>query len=594
MKDEEGQPISYRRIFSMILPIFRKNWKNLPFFVVMAGGVAAVTLSEPYIYGSIIDRVTSAVQRHTSVSFAFQSLSPFLIAWACLVIFGSLLFAIFSYLRGSYGSVLANNLGIALYERMLRLDVRHFQEKRGGEMLRRFNNPQEGIFSLFNHVVNDYLIAFFLFSFALGYGLWIDWRLTLVALVPVPIVVGVAFWNLKRVEPAQQATEVLWDEVSGFVGDSFTNITTTKAFSGEISGKNKLEKLYALANVRQNSITKLWATGDAILGGAHTAGRLAIFLVGTWLVLSGQTTLGTLIMFLGFLSSLYGAVSQSALALPEVTRALSRLSRGAELSFETPNIRELPTAKTVKRLHGNIVFDHVTYGYQKGSTVLNDISFTIPEGRTIALVGESGAGKSTLAQLLLRFFDPTEGRVLVNGIDIRELTLKSLRSNVGFVMQENLLFHDTILNNILFARPGASKQDVIDAAKRAQAHEFVSRLKKGYQTMVGERGVKLSGGEKQRIALARVLLADPPILVLDEATSALDSKTEHALQVALHEVVRNRSTLVIAHRLSTVMQADQIIVMDHGKIADHGKHEELIRKEGLYKQYWEIQAGGYV
>lgn len=196
--------------------------------------------------------------------------------------------------------------------------------------------------------------------------------------------------------------------------------------------------------------------------------------------------------------------------------------------------------------------------------------------------------------MMLRFEDPKSGSVLIDDRNLQELTLNSLRKNVGFVMQENLLFHDTIFNNIKLAKPGASEKKIIEAAKRAQAHNFISKLPDGYKSMVGERGVKLSGGEKQRIALARVFLEDPPILVLDEATSALDSKTEHQLQQALEEVMKNRTTIVIAHRLSTVMAADNILVMDKGKIVDQGTHEELIKRGGLYKNYWEIQAGGYV
>jgi len=281
--------------------------------------------------------------------------------------------------------------------------------------------------------------------------------------------------------------------------------------------------------------------------------------------------------------------------LSNISLQLVRMNRAAQLYFEEPAVKDLDRTRRLKQVRGAVVFDDVSFAYSNGEAVLRDVTFEVPAGKTVALVGESGAGKSTLAQMMTRFHDPIEGAVKIDGVDIREMKLEFLRKHVGFVMQDNMLFHDSILDNIRFAKPGASKDAVIRAARKAQAHDFIKTLKGGYDTIVGERGVKLSGGQKQRIALARVFLADPPVLVLDEATSALDSKTEHALQAALEGVMKDRTTIVIAHRLSTVMGADEILVMDKGRVVDRGTHAQLIRrKDGLYKEYWKIQAGGYM
>jgi len=342
-------------------------------------------------------------------------------------------------------------------------------------------------------------------------------------------------------------------------------------------------------------IDKGWAVVDATQGGVYVGGRLLLFVSGVYLVASGATTIGVVVMFLGLAGRYYGSVQQILAQAPHGLKSMSSLNRLLRLWNSIPVIQEAEKPISMKKVSGDIVFDDVSFTYKQGQKhVLRDISYHIKPGQTIALVGSSGAGKSTLAKMLPRFYDPTEGAILLDGVDMRQISLKDLRRNIGFVMQENLLFHDTIFKNIAFVRPGASKRAVVQAAKRAQVHDFIMSTPQGYGTQVGERGVKLSGGQKQRIALARILLADPPVLVLDEATSALDSKTEHDLQAALLEVFKDRTTIVIAHRLSTVIHADVILVMEKGRIVDMGKHNQLIKKPGLYKEYWQIQAGGYV
>jgi ATP-binding cassette subfamily B protein len=260
-----------------------------------------------------------------------------------------------------------------------------------------------------------------------------------------------------------------------------------------------------------------------------------------------------------------------------------------KLMEEKPEIEDMPTTQSLRIDRGEVRFDHVSFAYESSRPILHDVSFTIPPGRTVAVVGGSGSGKSTLARLLFRFYDTGSGDVTIDGQDVRRVSQRSLRASIGIVPQDTILFNDTIAYNIGYGRADASPEEVIEAAKAAHVHEFISSLPEGYETLVGERGVKLSGGEKQRIAIARAILKNPPILVLDEATSALDTRSERAIQDELDRLASTRTTLVIAHRLSTVVNANEILVLEHGHVVERGNHEQLVAAHGVYAQMWHLQ-----
>ena len=594
MSKGESRSIRFKKIWYMLKPSLKARWYYWPVFLIFSSLLGVLAVAEPYIYGSIVDSIIEIAGLSLTVSDGFKVILPFLLIWGGLVVFETSFTAIYMYISWYFGNWILMDFLQDLFSRILKLDVERFKSEKSGEMLRRFDNAWNSVWHVTYNASKTYLEAITRFGAAFVVGLYIDWRLTIVALLPIPLIVIIGALQMRASAKHQHGVNKMWEKITGVVGDAYSNIATVKSFSKELSLVKQFKQMYTRSWKYQMKVNRLWATVEAGYGAIYIMGRLLIFGFGTWFVLQGATTLGTMIMFLGFANFLFGSVQMIMSTLPTVSKSLVELDRVLKDWNEVPEIREKKNAFGLKKVNGRVAFNKVTFGYDETRQVLKKVSFTIPDGQTYAMVGESGAGKSTLAQMMLRYHDPNKGLITIDGHDIRDLKLKSLRSNVGFVMQENLLFHDSILNNIRLAKPSASIAEVEKAARRAQAHNFIKKLPGGYKSIVGERGVKLSGGEKQRIALARVFLEDPPILVLDEATSALDSKTEHALQTALKEAMKGRTSLVIAHRLSTVMDADQIIVMDKGRIVAQGTHEELIKKSGLYREYWTIQAGGYV
>ncbi|MFA6131320.1 MAG: ABC transporter ATP-binding protein [Patescibacteria group bacterium] len=585
--------IPYRRILAMVWPSMKPSWKFLPLFFIGAFISGAFTVSEPYLYGSIIDTVLGAVGQGLALQEGFSQVLPFLIIWGGVVIGQTSLAAIYAYYSWYVSHRVSGGFIQALYAKLLELDIARFRSQRSGSMFRRMDNAWDGLWHIQYNITSTFLSAGMQLVLSFMVGFYVNWQLAVISLIPMPIVIGLGILNLRANAEQQDKVSKFWEKIYGRVGDVFANIASIKNFVLERKEIQKFAQLYRQALHNQMGVSRRWSLVETGYGSTFILGRLVIFIMGSYLVLQGQTTVGTLVMFLGFASFLFSSVSQLVNSFPEISRAFSNLNRVLDDWEKIPLIQDPKDPIRLKNVRGQVEFSNLSFGYLKGAPILCNVSFTIPDGQTYAIVGASGSGKSTLTQLLLRFYDPWDGGIKIDGVDLRDLSVDHLRKNVGLVMQENLLFHDSILQNIRLAKPNAKEEEVIEAAKRAQAHEFISKLKKGYHTVVGERGVKLSGGEKQRIALARVLLANPPILVLDEATSALDSKTEHLLQGALKEVMKGRTSLVIAHRLSTIMEADKILVMDKGRIVAKGTHEKLLESNPLYRQYWEIQAGSY-
>ncbi len=371
--------------------------------------------------------------------------------------------------------------------------------------------------------------------------------------------------------------------------DSLINYETVKYFGNEeyeAQRYDKQMKNWETASIKSQVSLALLNIGQGVIIGI---GLTVLMIMAASGVATGTMTLGDFVMVNAFLIQLYIPLNFLGTIFREVKHSLTDMEKMFSLLEVDAEIEDKPSAAPLTVTQRYVAFDQVKFHYQPDRAILHDISFEIPAGHKVAVVGSSGAGKSTLARLLFRFYDVTGGTIAIDGQDIREVTLESLRAAIGIVPQDTVLFNDTIEYNIRYGHPEASQAEIQQAARLANLHDFIDALPQGYGTRVGERGLKLSGGEKQRIAIARTILKDPPILILDEATSQLDSKSEQAIQSALKEVAANRTTLVIAHRLSTVIDADQILVLEHGRITEHGKHRELLEAKGHYAEMWALQ-----
>ena len=371
--------------------------------------------------------------------------------------------------------------------------------------------------------------------------------------------------------------------------DSLLNYETVKYFNNEEHEAKRFDKAmlrFAAASEKAQMSLSLLNTGQAVI---ITVGLVAVMVLAAYMISAGKMTLGGLVVVNGFLVQLYVPLNLLGTVYREINQALVDMEKMFDVLNVRQEVKDKPGAPDLKVTGGEIRFENVVFAYEPERTILHGISFTVPAGKTTAVVGPSGAGKSTISRILYRFYDVASGRVSIDGQDIRDVSQNSVRAAIGIVPQDTVLFNDTIRYNIRYGRIDASDEEIEEAARLAQIEPFIRELPDGYSAMVGERGLKLSGGEKQRVAIARTILKNPPILLLDEATSALDTHTEREIQSALQRVSRGRTTLVIAHRLSTVVDADEILVLDHGRIVERGRHGELLQRGGAYAAMWNRQ-----
>lgn len=416
-----------------------------------------------------------------------------------------------------------------------------------------------------------------------------SWTLTALAFLPIPVIIVGSLWFQRRLEPRYAVVRSAVARISGLVSGNLGGMATIKSFTAE---ERELER------VREASDAYRLANADAIRASAAFVPliRMAILvgftmtlLLGGWMALDGELEIGLYSVLVFMTQRLLWPLTSVGEVLDLYQRAMASVRRILGLLDERP--LTLPGGLTVPQVSGRLELRDVRAGYADGPDVLHDVSMVVPAGEVHAVVGPTGAGKSSLLRLLLRFTDPRAGRVLLDGTDLRELTWEGLRGRIGYVAQDVFLFEGTVADNIAYGRPGASREEIVRAAEQAEAAEFVEAMPHGYDTHVGERGVTLSGGQRQRLALARAILRDPAVLILDEATSAVDNETEAAIQRSLTEVSRGRTTVMVAHRLSTVRHADRIWVLADGRVVDTGTHDELVARPGPYADLWAVQTG---
>ncbi|WP_017522550.1 ABCB family ABC transporter ATP-binding protein/permease [Pusillimonas noertemannii] len=504
-------------------------------------------------------------------------------------VFGELRDALFA--RVTQGSI--RRIAVRLFEHLFALSMRFHLQRQTGGLSRDIERGTKGIGFLLNFMVFNVLPTLLEIGMVAAILLWrYDFLFAVVTLGTIASYIVFTLLVTEKRMVYRRSMNDLDSQANSKAIDAILNYETVKYFGNESYELNRYDRNlgnWVESAVKNQVSLNLLNMGQGVI---ITVGVTALL----WLSASGvvkQTmTVGDVVLVSAYLTQLYAPLNFLGFVYREIKHALADMERMFGLLEQNLEVADKPSARVLDTRSASVRFEHVDFGYELNRQILFDVSFDIPAGRTLAVVGASGAGKSTLSRLLFRFYDVSEGAVKVDGMDVRDLEQASLRRHIGIVPQDTVLFNDTILYNIAYGSPGASREDIVEAARASRIHDFVMSLPDGYETQVGERGLKLSGGEKQRVAIARTLLKNPPILVLDEATSALDTRTERAIQDELRQIARNRTTLIIAHRLSTVVDADEILVLDHGRVIEQGSHRELLLQGGRYAQMWMLQQAG--
>ncbi|KKB65189.1 metal ABC transporter permease [Robbsia andropogonis] len=559
-------------------------------------------LGVPLLLKSIVDRLSAS---HTLVAVGRQAHAPLIIlaggigllviAYAVVRLSTSLFTELRELLFARVTEQVVRDISLQVFRHLHGLSLRFHLDRQTGGMTRDIDRGTRGIqqvlqYSLYSILPTLIEITLVIVIFITRYEVYYAAVTFFALLAYVVFTIKVSAWRTAL----RRSVNELESKASTRAIDSLLNYETVKYFNNEDFEAARYDahlRQYRAVAVRSQKTLSMLNFGQQVI---ISIGLVLILWHATGEVMAGRQTLGDLVLINTFMLQLYVPLNFLGVIYRELKQALADMDRMFTLTAEQREIADFPDAPALA-LHGplgaTVVFDHVRFGYQSDRTILHDVCFTVPAGTTTAIVGHSGSGKSTLARLLFRFYDAEAGtRITVDGQDIRTVRQQSLRAAIGIVPQDTVLFNDSIYYNIAYGRPSASRDEVIAAARDAQVHDFIESLPKGYDTPVGERGLKLSGGEKQRVAIARTLLKNPPILILDEATSALDSRAERAIQQALDRVARGRTTLVIAHRLSTVVGAQQILVMDAGRVVERGTHADLLAANGLYAQMWRLQS----
>jgi ATP-binding cassette subfamily B protein len=430
----------------------------------------------------------------------------------------------------------------------------------------------------------DHLATFVALTILLPLTVFLNWRLGLLLVALVAVFAVLTGYVLRKTETLQGSVERYHSSLAEHASDALGNVPVIQSFTRIEAETRAMRGIINQLLQAQNPVLSWWALASVATRAAATITVTSIFLIGTWLHLNGLATIGEIVTFMSIATMLIGRLQDAVGFVNSLFMQAPKMAEFFEILDTTPAVHDRPNAKNVERFRGEVAFDTVSFSYDGRRPAILDVSFHVQPGETVALVGATGSGKSTTLALLHRAFDPQSGCIRIDGDDIRDLTLASLRRNIGVVFQEPMLFARSIRENLQVGRPDVTDEEMIDALERAQAKEFLTRQMEGLDTVLGERGRSLSGGERQRLSIARALLKNPPILVLDEATSALDAATERKLQKALDEVMRGRTTFVIAHRLATIRNADRILVFEGGRIVETGTFDELVAKGGRFAE----------
>ena len=553
-------------------------------------GLVGAQLFIPWIIRQLIARLTTEPLNQGTLDFITR------ISLIALMVFVARALMQFtrSYASHKAGWGVVSDARRLVYEHIQKLSLRFYEDKQTGQLMSRIINDTDLFERMIAHALPDVIVNGITLIGVTAILLSMNVRLTLLTLIPIPLIIFALIGYSKLVRPAFKTRQQSLGELNAVLNDSLSGIREVKAFAREEDELDKVDNKIQLVLHKNLRALKLMAIFNPIFDLAAGIGQLLVIFFGARMAIGGTLSIADLVAFFLYLDSFYTPVRNLGNSMEAVQESLAGFERIADILIVPPEIaspaepHEFPES-----IRGNVRFENVGFHYNPGEEVLTDINLEIPAGSTIALVGPTGVGKTTLVSLIPRFYDVTQGSVFIDGVDVRDIALEQLHQSVSMVLQDVFLFHGTVRENILFGKPDATEEEMIRAAQIANAAEFIDQMPHGYDTLIGERGVKLSGGQKQRLSIARAVLKDSPILILDEATSSVDTETELLIQQALERLIKGRTTIIIAHRLSTVRNADRIVALEGAKIVEAGTHEELLAEKGLYYKLYTAQQQLY-
>jgi len=568
----------YGRVLRLLWP---ERWLAV---VLVIGnlGLAGITFLEPILFGRVIDVLATSAER--SAEENWSETVRLIVIWSIVGAVG----IVSGILVALHADRMAHRRKLAAvaayFEHVLSLQAAFHQREHSGRMLKVMLVGADYLFGLYLSFFREHLSTFAAVLVLLPIALYMNWKMALLLIALLAVFTVVNYVVIRKTWRAQAKVEDYNSELAARAGDALSNVTLVQSFVRLALEAQEVGLVMQRLLAAQFPVLNLWALVTVLSRMASTITVIGIFVLGSYLHFRGEISVGAIVSFMGFATLLILRLEQ---ATGFVTGQFFRMPAMAdffEILETEAGVRDKPGAVALGRVRGDVEFDGVTHRYDASRPAVTDLTFSVSAGTSVALVGPTGAGKSTTMALLSRLWDPQSGAIRVDGRDIRDVTLESLRSNIGVVFQDSAVFNRSLGENIRIGRPEASQAEIEEAARLAQAHDFVVQQPQGYDTLVGERGVNLSGGERQRLAIARTLLKNPPILILDEATSALDTATESRIQQALETLMRGRTTFIIAHRLSTVRKVDTILVLRQGRIVERGRFDELVNRGELFAE----------